>query len=306
MHDQMLDRAGGGLIGVAAGDALGATVEFQTPARIQQTIGCHRDITGGGVFGWRPGQGTDDSDMTAAVARAYATGYDLNTVAAGFLAWYRSRPRDIGGTTRSSLALLERTGDPTTSGYVIYAEADGRAAGNGSLMRALPTAIARTTRQARTRDAAEISAITHADPRCAQACIAYVEIAAALIGGVDPNEAIDRALAVPDVEHPDVLAALAFNAQTPVERVSTSGYVLDSLAAAVWAIQQPAQLEDTLVALVNRGDDADTTGAIAGGLLGCRDGAAALPARWVARLEYAAEFTDLASVLLANATSAAA
>ncbi|MEX5637267.1 ADP-ribosylglycohydrolase family protein, partial [Parafrankia sp. FMc2] len=91
--------------------------------------------------------------------------------------------------------------------------------------------------------------------------------------------------------------ALATPAATALTDLPTTGYVVHSLAVAVWALQQPDSLENLLVGVVNRGDDADTTGAITGGLLGARDGAAAIPARWTSRLEYAPEIDALAPAL---------
>jgi ADP-ribosyl-[dinitrogen reductase] hydrolase len=285
----MLDRITGGLLGVAAGDALGATVEFCSPERIAAEHGVHTEIVGGGMFGWRPGQGTDDSDMTAAVARSYAAGYRLEDVADGFLRWYAGGPRDIGGLTARALGWLREHRDPRRSGA---AATSGDDAGNGSLMRAIPTALARAGRPTRLAEAAEISAVTHSDRRCVEACQVYVEVAAGLVEGLSVVDALTAA--APLATHPAVVDALRTDPTRPVETLRTSGYVIHSLAAAVWAVQQPRTLEELLVEVVNRGDDADTTGAVVGGLLGVRDGADAIPRRWTERLEYGPEFTALA------------
>ena len=119
------------------------------------------------------------------------------------------------------------------------------------------------------------------------------QIAAALIGGVEPIEAVAQAQAL-DL-HPDVRAALDVAADTPATSLSTTGYVIDSLRCAAWAIQPPDALEDVLVALANRGCDADTTGAIAGGLLGITHGEAGIPPRWKDRLEYAPQLREAAT-----------
>jgi ADP-ribosyl-[dinitrogen reductase] hydrolase len=284
-----VSRAVGGLLGVAAGDALGATVEFLAPESIAARYGVHREIVGGGTFGWRPGQGTDDSDLTACVARSYAHGYSLDDVASRFLQWYRTGPRDIGGLTARALAWLAEHGDPLLSGV---AATRGNDAGNGSLMRALPTALATRDRAARLSEAAEISAVTHADERCVRSCQVYVEIAAGLLDGQSVDEALARAW--PLARHPEVAAAVDVDPAADVTTLRTTGYVIHSLAAAVWAVQQPGGFEEILVVLVNRGDDSDTTGAIAGGLLGVRDGVEAIPSRWLEKLEYRAEFEELA------------
>ena len=265
---------------MAAGDALGATLEFMSASEIRRRFGTHREITGGGPFHWRPGQGTDDTDLTWAVLSAYLDGpYSLERVAANMLDWYHTGPRDIGGATARALGRLDRTGDPRTSGNT-----GERSCGNGSLMRCIPTALARSDPDLRRRELIEISAITHAHVQCIDSCVAYGEIVNALLEGADIPDAL-AAARVLDL-HPKVREALDVDAALPVERLRTSGYVIDSLACAVWAIQQEATFEEVIVALVNRGRDTDTTGAIAGGLMGVLVGVEAIPARWRERLEY--------------------
>ena len=270
----------GGLLGVAAGDALGATVEFMTAAAIRRKFGVHREIIGGGPFGWQPGQGTDDTDLTWAVLAAYLDGpYTLERVADNMLDWFHKGPRDIGGATAQALSRLDGTGDPRTSGNT-----GEFSCGNGSLMRCIPTALARPDATIRRRELAEISAVTHAHIQCTDSCVAYGEIVNALLEGAEVPDALAAARAL-DL-HPEVWGALDIDPHLPVDRLRTSGYVIDSLGCAVWAIQQDATFEEVIVALVNRGRDTDTTGAIAGGLMGVRAGAEAIPARWRKKLEY--------------------
>ena len=274
------DRIGGGLLGVAAGDALGATLEFMRPEEIRRRFGVHREIIGGGPFGWRPGQGTDDTDLTWAVLAAYLDGpYTLEQAANNMLDWFHSRPPDVGGATDGALRRLDRSRDPRTSG------ATGEfSCGNGSLMRCIPTALVRPDAIIRRRELAEISAVTHAHRRCTDSCVAYGEIVNALLEGAGASEALASARALNlDTK---VRGALNIDPQLPVDRLRTSGYVIDSLGCAVWAIQQDATFEEVIVALVNRGDDTDTTGAIAGGLVGVLQGVEAIPSRWRRKLEY--------------------
>ena len=274
------DRIAGGLLGVAAGDALGATLEFMTASEIRRRFGTHREITGGGPFHWRPGQGTDDTDLTWAVLAAYLDRpYSLDRAAANMLDWYHTGPRDIGGATARALGRLDRTDDPSSSGNT-----GERSCGNGSLMRCIPTALARPDATVRRRELIEISAITHAHVQCTDSCVAYGEIVNALLEGGEVSDALTAARVL-DL-HPKVRDALDIDPALPVERLETSGYVIDSLACAVWAIQQDATFEEVIVALVNRGRDTDTTGAIAGGLVGILKGVDAIPARWRKRLEY--------------------
>ncbi len=265
---------------MASGDALGATLEFMTPGDIRHRFGVHREIVGGGAFGWRPGQGTDDTDLTWAVLEAYLdSDYTLQKAADNMLAWFRTGPQDIGGATAGALGRYQSGGDPHRSGAT-----EEWSCGNGSLMRCIPTALARPDRSVRRRELQEISAVTHAHVRCTDSCVAYGEMVDALLEGADVPEALAAARAL-DLD-PHVRGALQIDPQLPVESLSTSGYVIHSLGCAVWAIQQDATFEDVIVALVNRGDDSDTTGAIAGGLLGVAQGVGAIPARWRRLLEY--------------------
>jgi len=273
-------------LGVAAGDALGATVEFMAPDAIRRRFGVHRQIVGGGLFGWRPGQGTDDTDLTWAVLAAYLDGpFTLIEAGNNMLKWRRGGPPDIGGATASALGRLAGSGDPLTSG-----ETGEYSCGNGSLMRCIPTALARSDAAVRRRELREISAVTHAHPRCTDSCVAYGEIVNALMEGAEVPTALAAALAL-DLD-PHVREALRIDPRLTVDRLRTSGYVIDSLGCAVWAIQQDASFEEVIVALVNRGDDADTTGAIAGGLMGVLHGVAAIPARWQRALEYRVRLLD--------------
>ncbi len=274
------ERIAGGLLGVAAGDALGATLEFMNAAEIRDRYGVHREIIGGGPFGWRPGQGTDDTDLTWAVLSAYLDGrYTLEKVAANMVDWYRKGPLDIGGATARALDKVRRGGDPRRSG--------GRgeySCGNGSLMRCIPTALVRANDHTRRRELVEISAITHAHVRCTDSCLAYGEIVNVLLDGAEVRHALGAARSL-DL-HSDVRQALDVDPTLSVEDLGTSGYVIDSLRCAVWAIQQDDTFEEVIVSLVNRGRDTDTTGAIAGGLAGVLHGAEAIPVRWRRELEY--------------------
>jgi ADP-ribosyl-[dinitrogen reductase] hydrolase len=276
------DRIRGGLLGLAVGDALGAPLEFLARSEIR-AMGVQTEIVGGGILGWRPGQGTDDTDLAYAVVRAYVDGYSLDRVAERFLAWWSDHPRDVGRATAEALARLWRSRDPRGSGC------RPGAAGNGTLMRAIATGLARPDAGRRRREAAEIAAVTHTDPRCVGASVAYCDLVDALLEGVPAAEAVERVLRDTPTGDAEVTATIeraAGGRGLAADRLVSSGFVLDTLHVAIWALLQPAPFEATLVEVVNLGDDADTAGAVAGGLLGVRDGAAAIPARWIERLEY--------------------
>ncbi|MFN2504291.1 MAG: ADP-ribosylglycohydrolase family protein [Acidimicrobiales bacterium] len=291
------DRMAGALLGLAAGDALGATVEFLSPAEIQRG-GRHTEIRGGGVFGWRAGQGTDDTDLAYAVARSYVEGYSLSRVADHFLAWHAGGPRDVGGTTAASLRQLRVTGCPELSGFATVASGRPNSAGNGSLMRCLATGLVRHDPEQRRAEAVDVSAVTHADRRCTQACVAYCDLVDHLIEGTEAEAAVGAVLNHSPIGN-EVRSAIAQAPSRRAEDLDTSGFVLATLQVGVWALLQPSSLEDVLVTIVNLGGDADTTAAVAGGLLGARHGAASIPRRWVDALEYRETLLSLVPGLLA-------
>jgi ADP-ribosylglycohydrolase len=170
-------------------------------------------------------------------------------------------------------------------------------------MRCLPTALAVQDRAQRIRESQEISAITHDDARCTVSCAAYNEIVAALLAGTSPAAAVGAGTATAvELAGTAVVDALALGAAlVPAELAESGpaglpghdagGYVLDSLALAVAAVLDPRPLTEVLIDIVRIDADADTNAAIAGGLLGARDGADALPRSWVHVLQFTDEFT---------------
>ncbi len=294
------DRAVGALLGVHVGDALGATVEFSPAEEIARRFpDGHRDIIGGGPFGWRAGAPTDDTDLTVALCRAYleADSSDDVVAAAGehMLRWLRSGPVDIGATTSAALEAFARHRDPRRSGGT----GDGSQA-NGSLMRTMPVAVARHDDPERRRaEADRLSAITHAHPVCRSACVVYCDIAAELLAGASPGAAVAGGLEAPlqaavaqaieDASTAESLAALAG---------PRGGYVLWSLRIAIQSLMHASEFEEALVEVVATGGDTDTNGAIAGGLLGAHFGVDAIPERWLATLELRDELTAAARQLV--------
>ncbi len=315
----LTNRLEGALLGVHAGDALGATLEFMSWEAIRSRYpeGL-REIVGGGRFGWPAGHATDDTDLTRAVLLAYlhaGPGQDVVRAAAdNMLAWLDgqwpgrepgSRPADIGGATRAGLERYRRGRDPRAAG------AGPGQAGNGSLMRTIPTALAVPGRRRRISESIEISAITHDDERAVTACAAYNEIAAALAAGLAPGASVAAGLATARELGSDQVAgaiaagqrisppALAAAGDLPFAG-GAAGYVLDSLTLAVAAVLDQRPLADVLVDIARLGNDADTNAAIAGGLLGARDGAAAIPRRWTRQLQFGSEFASAAAELAAR------
>lgn len=317
-----LSKTLGALLGVHAGDSLGATLEFKSYREIKKHYPDGlRDIIGGGVFNWPAGHATDDTDLTRAVLWAYHDrkvttkhNFDIiRSVADYSVKWYEGdwpgrkigqQPVDIGGATRIGLTNYSKSQDPRNCG------AGRGSAGNGSLMRCIPTALFTRSREKRIDESMEISAITHNDERCTVSCAAYNEIVAALVDGKSPQEAVAIGIQTAHkLDRDDVKYAIERGTKMSIRRTAshgpgdelpdnTSGYVLQSLTVAIAALLDSRSFADVLVDVVRIGGDTDTNGAISGGLLGARDGIDAIPKRWLDALQFRNEFQQLARNLV--------
>lgn len=297
----LLDRFQGCLVGLAAGDALGGPVEGCTPGEIAARYGRLTEMVGGGWLGLRPGETTDDTAMMLCIARSIVeTGrFDPDDVVQHFLGWFRSNPKDIGNITRRALAELERGTPWKRSGFVAHRALGGMSAGNGSIMRCAPIALLhRDNEHLLIRDSIYSSIITHFDQKASWAAAALNLTIARLLSG--SKDALLEAIA-PKIQDGAVRQALM---QAPdLDEVPTSGYVLDTLQAALWSFLRTDSFEDAVATAVNLGGDADTTGAVCGALAGACYGLSAIPGRWLAVLESREEIMALAGRILALAAA---
>ncbi len=264
-------RALGAYLGLAVGDALGAPVEFLT-AREIAAQGGHHEMTGGGWLKLKPGQITDDTEMSLCLGRAWieAGTWHKNTAAEHFAKWLKSHPIDIGNTCRRGIQryLL----DGSTEGK--QSEADG---GNGAAMRITPIAIATFGNAALLQKALiEQAHITHHHPLSDAATLALGQMMHALLASGDRQTC--QTIATSLVEnHPKFK-------YTPYPG-RASGYIVDTMQTVLHFFFNTDNFEDCLIQTVNRGEDADTTGAIVGMLAGALYGAEAIPKRWLDKLD---------------------
>ena len=299
----LLDRARGVMLGLAVGDALGATLEFGP--RIERIADFHREMIGGGVFGLSPGQFTDDTSMALALSKSLLVcrKWDPLDAARRFLSWYRTGEYsstgtcfDIGITTRQALERFERTGDPFSG------STDERSSGNGSLMRLAPIALFTldSSEAEAVRIAREQSRLTHAALQCVDACDYFVQLLrSTLLGGGHPLE-LGRWSGHPDIER----AKTAYWGGRERQSLRSSGYVVDTLECALAAVAGTATFEDAVVQAVNLGGDADTIGAITGALAGAKYGASSIPKRWLKPLAWREELEAIALNLVQTGTKA--
>lgn len=301
MADDRREHVVGALLGLAVGDALGTTLEFKRPGSFKP-IG---DMVGGGLFGLKPGQWTDDTSMALCLAESLiqCRGFDPVDQLTRYVRWWREghfsstgRCFDIGNQTRTALSEYEQTGKPCCG------PTGPHNAGNGSLMRLAPVAMA-YWRNAETAVhlSAESSRTTHGARCCVDACRYFGGLLVGAFCGL-PKETILSAVYEPvrglwstqplcgDVA---AVASGSFKSKHP-PHIRGTGYVVDCLEAALWAFFTTANYRDAVLAAVNLGDDADTTGAVVGQLAGAYYGRGAIPEEWLSKLAMKEQVMNLA------------
>lgn len=307
--------ARGTLLGLAVGDALGATLEFQScdaPPFPTLATGPHVDITGGGPFAVEPGQVTDDTQMASCLAASLKQHrrFHPTDVAQRYVAWMADA-FDIGTLTHASLSMIQRGVSPGEASRRAWLHTEKKSAGNGSLMRVAPIAVAFADNAiARRMAALADSAMTHYDPRCRIACAAFcAAIAEAGTSRTDPEE-LHAAAAREIEEATNALINLAPSDGPDAERArgdlladleaakrddpglyspdlhihEHQGFVRVAFRLAFWELLHAPTFEAALLDVVNRGGDADTNGAIVGALFGARFGEQAISPAWTTRV----------------------
>ncbi len=292
------DRFLGCLLGLAAGDAVGTTVEFRPRGSFTPLL----DMVGGGPFGLQAGQWTDDTSMALCLAASLVAcnGFDARDQMERYCRWrdegYMSsngRCFDIGNTVASALARYRRTGDPMAG------STDPHSAGNGSIMRLAPIPLFYfPDLPSMERYASESSRTTHAAAECLDACRLMARMIHRALQGASKDEValgdcttFNGADKITGIARGDYLGK-------PAAEVRGSGYVVHSLEAALWCFAGANSFEQAILAAANLGDDADTTAAVCGQVAGAFYGASGIPAHWLARLALRSEIEQLAVQLM--------
>lgn len=303
-------RYQGTLLGLAAGDALGTTLEFQSPG----TFTPINDMVGGGPFGLQPGQWTDDTSMALCLAESLVEkhGFDPKDQMTRYLRWYREGYWssngvcfDIGNTVKEALHQFEQTGRPYSGSTHPFS------AGNGSIMRLAPVPLYYGTQPVMAiTKAGESSRTTHGALTAMDACRYFGGLIVGAINRAPKVEILSPGYSpVPDYWHsfplsPEIaeIAGGSFKQKQPPEIVG-SGYVVKSLEAALWAFYHSDNFRDGALLAANLGDDADTTTAVYGQIAGAVYGIEDIPAVWRQKLTLHDKITTLAERLYAAAIS---
>ncbi len=270
------DHAVAAYLGLAIGDALGSTVEFMTPREIVAKYQVHDQLIGGGWLHLKPGQVTDDTTMALALGESILKQGKVDALAAAqaFDGWMRAKPVDIGNTVRRNLLQFRKTGNPAAP----YSDHD---AGNGAAMRLLPVALA-TLGQPEESVRAASRAQAHVTHHCAlsdAACECLVMMVQDALRGASKNELLHRHAHPLAARHPE------FKFRAVRQQSNPSGYVADTMQAVFQSFFDTDDFRGCLIDVVNRGGDADTTGAIAGMLAGALYGLEAIPKVWLDALD---------------------
>ncbi|MEV3911667.1 ADP-ribosylglycohydrolase family protein [Streptomyces canus] len=279
------ERALGAVIGSAVGDALGAPFEFGPEGAFSDRFpepGHGGEMCGGG--GWDPGEATDDTQMAVLVAESLVEcdGLELPDVFRRFQRWAAAEPRDIGLQTEAVLS----SGDPWDTAAALHFQVNQRAAGNGALMRAAPSAVhfARHGREATMDAARRLAALTHGDRAAWEGTAVFHELIRVALAGDDPLDAVEATLGTVHPEHRPRYATVLAIDWHPDQATEFNGAVWPCLGSAVWALRTTTSYETAVRAAIDLGGDTDTVAAVTGGLAGAVYGLAAVPERWTAPL----------------------
>ena len=291
------DRFRGCLLGLAAGDAVGTTVEFRPRGTFERLT----DMTGGGPFNLLAGQWTDDTSMALCLATSLLerNAFDAHDQMERYSRWadegYLSSNGacfDIGRTVHSALQRFQQTGDPYSG------SSDPGSAGNGCIMRLAPIPMFFFPDLDEVeRFAGESSKTTHAATECVDACRLFGRIICRALMGKPKNE-----VAYGDSESfagAEKIVAIAQGGyrEKSVAGVRGSGYVVESLEAAMWCFIHTDSFKDAILMAANLGDDADTTAAVCGQVAGAYYGVSGIPSGWLERLALRSEIARLADRL---------
>jgi ADP-ribosylglycohydrolase len=299
------ERYRGAMLGLAAGDAVGTTLEFKPPGSFEPV----RDMVGGGPFHLRAGEWTDDTSMALCLAESLVErqGFDAQDQMRRYVRWkdeghysVKDYCFDIGGTVARALSRFKQTDEPFAG------STDPFTAGNGSIMRLAPVPLAYAGHPAQAiAQAGESSRTTHGAQTAVDACRYLAALIVGALGGAAREELLsehysplaDSWKAQPLCPEIEEIAAGSFKRKSPPE-IQGTGYVVQSLEAALWAFHHSTDFAEGCLLAVNLGHDADTTGAVYGQLAGAFYGEQAIPAQWRAKLALRAEIERLADRLL--------
>jgi ADP-ribosyl-[dinitrogen reductase] hydrolase len=297
------DRFRGCLLGLAVGDAVGTSVEFRPRGSFSRVT----DMTGGGPFNLIAGEWTDDTSMALCLATSLVeTGqFDARDQMQRYGRWMESgylssngRCFDIGMTVRRALAQFKKTGDPFSG------SSDPESAGNGCLMRLAPVPMFfHDDRDACIAMSGESARTTHAATECIEASQLFgAMLHKALLGASREEILLTHGFSDITSMRLDLVARGEYMSKSEAD-IQGSGYVVESLEAALWCFHRTDNFREAILAATNLGQDADTTAAICGQIAGAFYGDGGIPASWRNQVALGAKIVELADRLATKSSA---
>jgi len=294
-----MERYLGCLLGLACGDAVGTTVEFSARGTFPPVA----DMVGGGPFQLQPGQWTDDTSMALCLAYSLITkkSFDPIDQMNRYSNWYNfgylsstGSCFDIGSTVVNSINRYLKTKEPF-SGSI-----DPMSSGNGAIMRLAPIPMFYANNpELAIKFSGESSRTTHGSEEsieCARLFGLMIQLALTgscksdILTGNNYSSRLSKINSLSSGNYID----------KPEIAIKGSGYVVESLEAALWCFANTESYKDAILKAVNLGDDADTTAAVCGQIAGAYYGISKIPSAWLEKLYMRDEISNLAKDLYLN------
>lgn len=294
---KQIERYRGCLLGLAIGDAIGTTAEFKH----RGTFSPVTDMVGGGVFSLDPGEWTDDTSMALCLATSLikCNGFDAKDQMDRYYRWWtegylssNGKCFDIGNTVKHSLSSYNYTGDPYSG------NTDPRSAGNGSIMRLAPIPMFYCNDPVSLAEYSALSSITtHGATESVEACQLFSVLIVRALQGMSKEQILQPSGLVFDSPSIQAIDRGEYRGKV-VDDIRGSGYVVESLEAALWCFSVTDSYREAILKAVNLGYDADTTAAVCGQIAGAFYGMSGIPEEWVQKVVMNDEIVVMADQLM--------
>lgn len=290
----------GSIMGLCVGDALGVPVEFESRETLKNNPVI--DMRSYGTYNMPKGTWSDDTSMTLCLIDSLYSGLNYNDIMINFTKWIKNgdytqygKAFDVGNSTIEAITRFINKNPVLDCGGL-----DDHDNGNGSLMRILPISFYLksiyegefTSSDEAMNIIHNVSSLTHAHKRSLIACGIYTSIASMLMSDMDISTAVEMGISsaveyykkydefTEDLCYYKRLSDKTFS-ETSRENIKSSGYVVDTLEAAIWCLLRTKNYKDCVLMAVNLGEDTDTVAAVAGGLAGLYYGYDSIPKEWL-------------------------
>ncbi|WP_271814559.1 ADP-ribosylglycohydrolase family protein [Clostridium beijerinckii] len=307
INNQYDSKMFGGLFGFCVGDALGVPVEFST--RDERKRDPIKEMRAYGTYHQPFGTWSDDTSLTLCLVESINNDYSVQRVAENFIKYYRcgyltpyGEVFDIGNSTRDAIDRMIHGINPVECGG--KTEQDNS---NGSLMRVLPLAyyVKGMLPIKRIEIVEEVSSLTHSHKRSKFACIFYIELVINLLNGNKKDDAYKKTIEFVKKYCIESYSQEIDNyrrildgtiATCDEEQINSSGYVIDTLEAALWSFLKTDSYNEAVLKVLNLGGDTDTIAAIVGGVAGTYYGFQTIPDNWVQNLARKEEIYEMLTI----------